>query len=123
MIKFTLCLLAALLLGVPVAAPGDVHDHARHRRFAWLANDPTNTYDNATLAGIQDVVGVLGHAVDPFYAGFDLKTQLAQCRQALHTHRYSGLFVDADDAVGIEPCVAEARREGVPVVAIDLPIG
>lgn len=121
--KLTSCLLAALLSWAAPAAAGDARDHSRPRRFAWLANDPANTYDNATLAGIQDVAGAFGYTVHPFYAGFDLSTQLAQCRQALRTKRYSGLFVGADDAVGIEPCIAEAQRAGVPVVAIDLPIG
>jgi len=119
----TLYAIASLVLIAPVAARDDHGDRHRHRRFAWLANDPANTYDNATLAGIEDVAGARPHAVDPFYAGFDLKRQLAQCREALHSHRYDGLFVEADDAVGIEPCVAEARRAGVPVVATDLPIG
>ncbi len=94
-----------------------------HKRFAWLANDPNNTYDNATLAGIKDVTGNVGHTVDPFYAGFDPSTQLQQCMDALHSRKYDGLFVESADAVAIEPCVAEARQKGVPVVATDLPIG
>lgn len=103
-------------------ADDDDHDHGAHRRFAWLANDPGNTYDAATLAGIRDVAGA--HAtVDPFYAGFDPATQLAQCYSALATHRYDGLFIEAASATGIEPCVARARRAGIPVVATDLPIG
>jgi ribose transport system substrate-binding protein len=113
----------ALVWSAPLAANDGTRDHVRHHRFAWLANDPANTYDNATLAGIGDVAGALGYAVDPLYAGFDLNTQLSQCRAALQSHRYDGFFVGADDAVGIEPCVAEAHRARVPVVAIDLPIG
>ena len=93
------------------------------RRFAWLANDPNNSYDNATLAGIREVVGFTGATVDPFFAGFDPATQLAQCRQALASGLYSGLFIEAADAVAIEPCVALAHSKKIPVVATDLPIG
>lgn len=107
--------------GVPTFAAAD-QDHTA-RRFAWLANDPTNTYDNATLAGIRNAASVLGQTVDPFYAGFDINQQLAQCQTAIQAGIYSGLFVEADDPVGIEPCVAEAHKAGIPVVATDLSIG
>jgi ABC-type sugar transport system substrate-binding protein len=123
--KRACCLMAALFWMAPLAAEldGSVPAHVQHRRLAWLANDPTNTYDNATYAGMTDIAGALGYAVEAFYAGFDLSTQLAQCHQALRSNRYDGLLIDADDAVGIEPCVAEADQAAVPVVAIDLAIG
>src|SRR5947208_14546074 len=89
------------------------------KRFAWLANDANNTYDNATLAGIRDVVHLTGATVDPFYAGFDPATQLSQCHQALTSGLYDGIFVEAADAVAIEPCVAAARAKHIPVVATD----
>jgi ABC-type sugar transport system substrate-binding protein len=97
-------------------------NHPR-QRFAWLANDPNNTYDAATLAGIRDVVGVAGATVDPFYAGFDPDTQLVQCHEVIASGLYDGLFVEAADPVAIEPCVAEAKKKHLPVVATDLPIG
>ena len=108
---------ALLIFPAVMAAAGP------HQRFAWLANDPANTYDAATLAGIRDVVGVLKATVDPFYAGFDPTVQLAQCHAALVSGLYDGLFIEAADGVAIEPCVAEAKQHHVPVVATDLPIG
>jgi ABC-type sugar transport system substrate-binding protein len=111
-------LLTAAIFAVPMMLTA-----AAPPRFAWLANDPANTYDAATLAGIRDLVGLVRATVDPFYAGFDGPTQLAQCRAALASRLYDGLFIEAADAVGIEPCVAEAKQRNVPVVATDVPIG
>lgn len=108
--------------GHAAAAPGGA-GHGAHLRFAWLANDPGNTYDNATLAGIRDVAAKSHSTVDPFYAGFDPDTQLAQCFAALDSGSYDGIFIEAASGTGIEPCVAEAHQAGIPVVATDLPIG
>src|ERR1035438_1242091 len=118
------------LLFAPVAitafaahpAAAEDNDHAP-KRLAWFANDPTNTYDNATLAGIKQVANVLGQTVDPYYAGFDINQQLAQCAAAIQSGKYAGMFIESDDAVLIEPCVAAAPKAGIPVVATDLPIG
>lgn len=114
---------AALLLTTPALAFGDDDRDDKRRVFAWLANDPNNSYDNATLAGIRDVFTPMGWTVETYFAGFNGTTQLAQCRQAIATKRYTGFFIEAADAVGILPCVAEARQKGIPVVATDLPIG
>ena len=77
-IKSNRYILAAAILSLPMMLTA-----AAPPRFAWLANDPANTYDAATLAGIRDITGLVHATVDPFYAGFDGPTQLAQCRQAL----------------------------------------
>jgi ribose transport system substrate-binding protein len=109
----SLCLFSA---GLVLADPP-------RRVFAWLANDPNNTYDNATLAGLREVMTPTGATVETYFAGFNGTTQLAQCRAALALNKYTGLFISAADAVGIIPCVTEAKAKGVPVVATDLPIG
>ena len=109
----SLCLFSA---GLALADPP-------RRVFAWLANDPNNTYDNATLAGLREVMTPTGATVEPYFAGFNGATQLAQCRAALALNKSTGLFVSAADAVGIIPCVTEAKAKCVPVVATDLPIG
>ena len=66
-------------------------------RYAWLANGPNNTYDNATLAGIREIANLTGTVVDPFYAGIDPVTQLGHCQQAIGSGLYSGIFVESDD--------------------------
>jgi ribose transport system substrate-binding protein len=120
---------AVAILGALVAPASVAHadaggnGHGSHFRFAWLANDPANTYDAATLAGIREVAAESKSTVDPMYDGFDLPTQLDQCRQAVASGIYEGLFITAADPVGIEPCVSNAQHHDVAVVAVDLPIG
>lgn len=97
--------------------------HGAYFRIAWLANDPSNTYDNATFAGILDVANKSHSVVDSFFAGFDLNTQLAQCQQAVASGSYDALIIAADDPTGIIPCVDMARAAGILVAAADLVIG
>jgi ribose transport system substrate-binding protein len=115
----------ALSLGV-AASPAQARKdpgHGGRFRFAWLANDPANEYDNAILAGIRSEADKSKSTVDPYFAGFDPPTQLAQCHEALSSGAYDALLVIAASPTGILPCVAEARDAGVPVAAVDLPIG
>ncbi|HEX2698759.1 MAG TPA: substrate-binding domain-containing protein [Acidimicrobiales bacterium] len=97
--------------------------HGAHFRFAWLANDPANSYDNAIRAGIEEVAAKAHSTVDPFFAGFDPALQLAQCTDALAAGGYDALIVIAADPLGIVPCVEAARAAGVAVASVDLPIG
>lgn len=92
-------------------------------RLAWLANDAKNTYDNAILTGIMDAAGPSQSTVEPFFAGFDPEQQAAQCKQALDAHLYDGMLIIAADPIKILPCVMKAESAGVPVAAVDLPIG
>jgi ABC-type sugar transport system substrate-binding protein len=104
-----LAALAALLApaaAIPgVGGPG----HGAHFRFAWLANDPANAYDNAILAGIEAEAARSQSTVDPYFAGFDPAAQLAQCQEALASGSYDGLLVIAASNTEIVPCVAAAR--------------
>ena len=106
-----------------IAANAGGNGHGSHFRFAWLANDPANPYDNAILGGIRDAAAKSHSTVDPFFAGFDPDTQLSQCFSALQTGQYDGLLVIAASPTGILPCVDAARNANVKVVAVDLPIG
>jgi ABC-type sugar transport system substrate-binding protein len=117
-----ICVAGVLVAGSAAADLGG-RGHGAHYHFAWMANDPNNTYDAATLAGVRDVAADSHSLVDPFYAGFDPPTQLAQCLGALASDAYDGLFIESASATEIEPCVAQAFLQGVPVVATDLPIG
>lgn len=116
---------AALACAAVLALAPAIHAEKpeRSRIYAWLANDPNNTYDNATLAGLRDVLTPTGATVEPYFAGFNAATQLSQCRAAIAANKYIGFFVSAADAVAIIPCVTEAKQKGIPVVATDLPIG
>lgn len=121
--------LVAMMVGLlavsaaPAAAAPDGQGGGAHFRIAWLANDPLNTYDNAILEGILEVTAKSHSTVQPFFAGFDPGTQLAQCQSALGSGLYDALIVMAASPTDIEPCVAAAHAAGVPVVATDLPIG
>jgi ABC-type sugar transport system substrate-binding protein len=115
----------AVSLGVaasPAAAKRGV-GHGSHFRFAWLANDPGNEYDNAILAGIRAEAEKSKSTVDPYFAGFDPATQLAQCQEAVASGLYDGLIVIPASPTDILPCVTQARAAGVAVAAVDLPIG
>lgn len=114
--------LLATTAGPATASPGG-NGHGARFRIAWLANDPTNSYDNAIRSGIEQVFAQSNSTVDPFYAGFDPATQSTQCQQALASHEYDALIIMAASPTEIAPCVAAANAAGVLVTATDLPIG
>ena len=121
--------LAAMAIAV-VAGPGSGvgatpggNGHGAHFHLAWLANDPANHYDNAIRAGLEEVVAKANGTVDAFFAGFDPAVQLQQCADALAAGTYDALIIIAADPIGIVPCVEAAHEAGVPVAAVDLPIG
>ena len=122
-----LVVLAAAVLAALAPArslpAGDGPGHGAHFRLAWLANDPSNQYDNAILAGIESVAARSRSTVDAFYAGFDPATQLTQCQEAVSSGSYDGLIVIAASPTEIIPCVEAARAAGIPVAAVDLVIG
>lgn len=95
----------------------------RSVKIAYLANDPTNTYDGATRDAIIAVAAGNHSKVFPFYAGFDPTVQLQQCFGILEAHKYDAIILTAADSNAIIPCVTEAKERHVPVVAVDLPIG
>lgn len=92
-------------------------------RIAWFGNTPDNTYDNASLNGA--IAGARrGHStVRPFYCQYDPQTQLDQCLSAVRSRSFDAFLIDANDGVGIIPCVQSAASRGISVVAVDLPIG
>jgi ribose transport system substrate-binding protein len=116
---------AAAALGsvAPVGAAPGGNGHGAQFRLAWLANDPANQYDNAIRAGIEEEAARAHATVDAFFAGFDPGVQLAQCDAALDSGVYSALLIIAADPIAIIPCVEAAHAAGVPVAAVDLPIG
>lgn len=107
--------------GAAAAAPGQ--GHGSHFRLAWLANDPSNTYDAAIGAGMAEAAARSHSTITTSYAGFDAATQLAQCEEVVSSGDYDALLVTAASPTEIEPCVAAARSAGLPVAAVDLPIG
>jgi ribose transport system substrate-binding protein len=118
--------LAAFGLATPGSdARGECEDRGDERsvKIAYLANDPTNTYDGATREAIIAVAAGSHSKVFPFYAGFDPTVQLQQCFQALDARTYDAIILTAADSNAIIPCVTEAKARHVPVVAVDLPIG
>lgn len=122
-VVFTVVAVVAAMGAGPSSAERGGLGHGAHFRFAWLANDPANAYDNAILAGIEQVAAKARSTVDVFFAGFDPSVQLQQCHDALGTGGYDALIVIAADPIGIIPCVDAARAAGVAVAAVDLPIG
>ena len=114
---------AALASVAPVGAAPGGSGHGAQFRLAWLANDPANQYDNAIRAGIEEEAAKAHATVDAFFAGFDPGVQLEQCAAALDAGVYSALLIIAADPIAILPCVEAARAAGVPVAAVDLPIG
>src|SRR5262249_55082599 len=54
-------------------------------KIAWLGNDPSNTYDNASLAGATDVAEDRLAHITPFYSEFDPAAQLSQCMTAVNS--------------------------------------
>jgi ribose transport system substrate-binding protein len=123
---FVALLVLVAILVTPSTAPAKAPTDAGHGaqfHFAWLANDPANTYDNAIRLGIESVAARSHSTVDAFFAGFDPATQLAQCGAAVSSGDYDALIVMAASATEIVPCVEQARDAGIPVAAVDLPIG
>ncbi len=119
-----LAALGMAALGAPtVAASPGGSGHGAHFRVAWLANDPANQYDAAIRTGIEEVTAKANSTVDAFFAGFDPAVQLQQCADALASGIYAALIIIAADPLGILPCVESAHAAGVPVAAVDLPIG
>ena len=123
MVFFAILCLPHAAFGAQAQQASTGAGHGAHFHLAWLANDPSNTYDNAILAGIESVARRSHSTVDAFFAGFDPVTQLTQCDEAVSSGRYDGLIVIAASATEIVPCVERARAAGIPVAAVDLPIG
>jgi ribose transport system substrate-binding protein len=114
---------AAIGSVAPVGAAPGGNGHGANFRLAWLANDPSNQYDNAIRAGIEEEAARAHATVDAFFAGFDPGVQLEQCAAALDAGVYAALLIIAADPIAIIPCVEAAHAAGVPVAAVDLPVG
>src|SRR5687768_12444335 len=95
----------SLVVAASPAAAKRHGGHGSHFRFAWLANDPGNEYDNAILAGIRAEAERSQSMVDPYFAGFDPAAQLVQCQEAIASGLYDGLIVIAASPIDIVPCV------------------
>lgn len=102
---------------------GHGNGNSKRLRIAWLANDQFNTYDGAAIEGGTEVANANRASIETYFAGFDPDVQLDQCMSAVRSKRYDALIVMPADSVGIIPCVREAKRRDIPVVAVDLPIG
>lgn len=92
-------------------------------RIAWLAADPSNTYDNANLAGATESANRLNATIQPFYAAFNPVKQLDQCNQAVASGNFDAIVILPATADGLIPCVSNAQSRKMPVVAADLPLG
>ena len=99
---------------------GDEAGDERSVRIAYLANDPTNTYDGATRSAIIAVAAGSHSEVFPFYAGFDPNVQLQQCFGALDapldpvpTFRNAGShWWDGSQIYGSDEDTTKKLREG-----------
>jgi ribose transport system substrate-binding protein len=100
-----------------------VGKRCRPLRIAWLGNFPNNEYDGAILEQAT-IVAEANHAtVVPYYGEFNPALQLSQCYDVVNSGEFDAMMLIATDSVGIIPCVEQAKKKKVPVVAVNLPIG
>ena len=115
-------IVAALVFAGGSDCPGNGLQH-KNIKVAWLGTSPENTYDDANFQGAKKVGKQLNAKVTPFYSNFDPALQLAQCKSVVKSGKYDALLVIAASQTGIIPCVTLAKSKGIPVVAVELPIG
>lgn len=75
------------------------------------------------LDGIKTSVEASGGSVESFTSNYDPQKQLQQCNDAITSGRFNAIVLDAVDPASQIPCVKAAKAAGIPVVAIEIPVG
>lgn len=91
-------------------------------KIAYLTYAST-AYVTAEEEGLHKVLDPIGGSFTMFNANYDPQKQLTQCTDAITSQRYNALVIAAVQGSAIIPCVTQAKAAGLPVVAIEIPIG
>lgn len=82
-----------------------------------------NEYVAAAERGVREIVEGAGGTVEAFDAGFNAEEQLNQIEDAITSGNFDAFILYAVDGVGVTVGVDAAAEAGIPVVALDAPIG
>lgn len=82
-----------------------------------------NEYTRVWLEGVESVVKPEGGSAELISAEFDEQKQLNQCQDAITSGRFNAIILASVAGSAAGPCVQQAKNAGIPVVALDTPIG
>jgi ribose transport system substrate-binding protein len=75
------------------------------------------------IAAEKKVIEAAGGSMQDFNADFDPQKQLTQCQDAITSQRYNVIIMAAADSPSAVPCAEQAKAAGIPVIAVNNPIG
>lgn len=82
-----------------------------------------NSYAQAQLEGIEEVIGEMNATIDVFDGKFDAQVQYTQLQDAIASGQYDGFIVSPNDGNALMPVIEEAIAEGIVVACILAPCG
>ncbi|MFT3865141.1 MAG: sugar ABC transporter substrate-binding protein [Solirubrobacterales bacterium] len=75
------------------------------------------------VEGIEKEIDAAGGSIQEFNSNFNPQKQLEQCQDAITSGRYNVIVISAADSPSAVPCAEQAKGAGIPVVAIQNPVG
>ena len=82
-----------------------------------------NEYVAAAENGVREIVEGAGGTIEAFDAGFNAEEQLNQIEDAITSGNFDAFILYSVDGVGVTVGVDAAAEAGIPVIALDAPIG
>lgn len=82
-----------------------------------------NEYVAAAEKGVREIVEAAGGSIEAFDAGFNAEEQLNQIEDAITSGNFDAFILYSVDGVGVTVGVDSAAEAGIPVIALDAPIG
>jgi ribose transport system substrate-binding protein len=96
---------------------------AKAANVAWLTYSNDGLYIPQEVAGTEGVISPNGGSVTLFDAKLDQQEQLKQCEDALTSQRFNAIVLQPVNNAAAAVCVTQARAAGIPVVALEFPVG
>ncbi len=106
--------------GRPPSSTGAV---PRVQRIGFFGFAASNSFAQATWAGIRAVAKSENVQARFFDSGFDSARQVAAIQDATASGRYQAFIVQANDGNAVVPAIKEAIKAGITVVGESAPIG
>ena len=82
-----------------------------------------NEYVATAERGVRELIEGAGGTVEAFDAGFNAEEQLNQIEDAITSGNFDAFILYSVDGVGVTVGVDAAAEAGIPVIALDAPIG
>lgn len=106
-------------------SPGSGQDAngAKGLRIAFLTATNAAPFPQAEVQNAERIAKEQGAKLEVFDAQFDPQKQASQCQDAMTSNSFDAVIVLPAAGPVLVPCAQQAERAGIPLIAVNSPIG